>query len=203
MGCWKFEVETRETYVKKKYSIYLGTPGRVVLHHFEDFGKKGNLLVVLLMFWYVPIKKNWVHLGVNVELWKKIWLVDANWNYDNLKVLSLKKIDPPNLQFLPCFFDSLDTLIRIRNWLDVVSVVRKQEYCIRTCIIGVIEWSKRITWISYHSYEVAVSSSYYIGKITKVYTSSFFVTIAQAKCEFIISYSKSSIPTQMHKYKNS
>jgi hypothetical protein len=28
----------------------LGTLGKVVLHHFEDFGKKGNLLVVLLMF---------------------------------------------------------------------------------------------------------------------------------------------------------
>jgi hypothetical protein len=109
--------------------------------------------------WYVPLRKLWVHLGGDVGLWKKIWLVDANWNYDNLKVISPKKIDPPNLQFLLCFFDSLDTLIRIRNWLDVGNVVRKQEYCIRTCIIGVVKWSKRITWIYYDSYEVVVSCS--------------------------------------------
>ncbi len=40
-------METRETYVKKKYSS-IGNSGKVVLHHFEDFGEKGSLLVVLV-----------------------------------------------------------------------------------------------------------------------------------------------------------
>jgi hypothetical protein len=46
-GCWKFEVEIKETYIKKKYSS-IENSRKVVLQHFEDFEKKGNLLVVLM-----------------------------------------------------------------------------------------------------------------------------------------------------------
>jgi len=64
----------------------------------------------------------------NVGLWKKIWIVDATWNYDNLKRGGLKKFNPPNLQFLACFLDSLNPLIKIRNWLDIIIVIGKQKY---------------------------------------------------------------------------
>lgn len=83
-------METTETYVKKKYSS-IGNSRKVVLHYFEDFGKKGKFISGVVNVWYVTTKKNWVHLGGNVGFWKKIWLVDANWNYDNLKVISPKK----------------------------------------------------------------------------------------------------------------
>ncbi len=112
-------------HMSRRNTPSIGNSGEGCVAPFWGLWKKGKFVSGVVNVWYVPIKKNWVHLGVNVGLWKKIWLVDANWNYDNLKVISPKKIDPPNLQFLPCFFDSLDTLIRIKNWLDVVSVVRK------------------------------------------------------------------------------
>jgi hypothetical protein len=81
------------------------------------------MLMFIVVLWKFPQSI----CGIMLDYEKKTWIVDAKWNYDSLKKGGPKKSNPPNLQFLPCFLDSLNPLIRNRNWL-VVIVVGKQEY---------------------------------------------------------------------------
>jgi len=81
----------------RKKNSFVGNFGKVVLHHFEDLGKKDKFIngVTILS---IPVKISWVYLWGNVGLWKKIQLANAKWNYDNLKRGDLKRFDPLDVQ---------------------------------------------------------------------------------------------------------
>lgn len=146
---------------------YVGNLGSVVLHHFEEFGKRGNLLMVLMFEIFLSKLLN------NVGFQENIQVINDKWDYNNLK-----RGDPPYLQFLPCLFDGLNQLIKIKNWLEVV-FVGKHEIYLRACIIGVVKWSRWISWIYCYSYVVCCELYPLSNKVQKgTNTISFLVTRA-------------------------
>lgn len=102
--------------------------------------------------WYIFVEIAWMHMWANVGFRENIHVMDAKWDNDNYG--GPQRSHPWNSQFLPCFLDGLNQLIRIKIWLDVVVVVRKQEIFPRAFSIGVVEWSRLISWIYCYSYVV-------------------------------------------------
>jgi hypothetical protein len=60
----------------------VGNFGNAMLHHFEDFGKRGKF-VSGANVWYVFVEIAWMHMWANVGFRENIHVTDAKWDNDN------------------------------------------------------------------------------------------------------------------------
>lgn len=124
----------------KKKPILLGTPRLWCCTITRILQKKDIYLLVVLIFSYqICLNESLGNFGHKTIM----RLIDVKW--DSLKRGRLKRFDPPILQILPCFpwwfkpivgycCDGMETIIYTRD-----------------CIIGDVEWSRRMYWIYCYS----------------------------------------------------
>ncbi len=93
MGSWECEVKTIKYFAFKNKDPLCWKFESVVLHHFEDFGKTGNLLMVLMFDIFLSKLFGCIcRVFGNVGFQENIQVIDVKWDYNNLK-----RGDPPNL----------------------------------------------------------------------------------------------------------
>lgn len=79
LGVWGENPRNLHSWIK---ICDVGNFGSVMLHHFEDFGKRGNLLTVLMFDIFLSKLLECI-CGLMLGFDKNIHVADAKWDNDN------------------------------------------------------------------------------------------------------------------------